>query len=219
MTAPSTPWAMWRLPSASRSAGSPIARSPARRRWSRVRFRRQVGRGGAGDGGVVAAGARLRLSPSRDGPSRGGTSQHPQATRARRTPRPTTRAARAAGWTRTAPRGSGDRLSGATVAARLAPAQQVATCRGSPYRQRLEHLAREARKVGIARAHDEHGVARLRLAQRPLTNGVVVAGVPAAHLGGEVGRQGSARDVLRDRAAGVEDLGVAEAVLRPEQPR
>ena len=47
----------------------------------------------------------------------------------------------------------------------------------------------------------------------------MVPGVPTAQAFGQVTRQDSARDVLRNRAARVEDLRVAEAVLRPQKSR
>src|SRR2546428_9795196 len=78
----------------------------------------------------------------------------------------------------------------------------------------LEHRAREMRQVGIARAHDEDGVAGPRLAHDPLTRGLVVARVAAVERGRQIVRQHAARDVLRDGPAGVKDLGVAEAILR-----
>src|SRR5438034_7996767 len=117
----------------------------------------------------------------------------------------------------TCPGGRVRKAGEAPLRVKLEPAQLPGSCRGSPDRERLEHLAREAREVGIARAHDEHGVAGLRLAQHPLADGIVVGGVDAAHLGGEIGRQSVARDVFCHGAARVKNLGIAKAVLGPEQ--
>src|SRR2546425_1758393 len=78
----------------------------------------------------------------------------------------------------------------------------------------LEHRARETGQVGIARAHDEHGVAGPRLADDPLARGLVVARIAALESLREIVRQHAARDILRDGPAGVKDLGVAEAILR-----
>src|SRR6266446_3839830 len=83
----------------------------------------------------------------------------------------------------------------------------------------LEHRARETRQVGIARAHDEDGVAGPRLADDPLARGLVVARIAALESLREIVRQHAARDVLRDGPAGVKDLGVAEAILRTEERR
>src|SRR5262249_57157087 len=62
-------------------------------------------------------------------------------------------------------------------------------------------------------ASDERGGAWTRLARYPPTNGGVIGGVGAADVVG----QAAARDVPGHGAAGVEDLRVAEAVLRAEQ--
>src|SRR2546426_7528962 len=85
--------------------------------------------------------------------------------------------------------------------------------------ERAEHRARQTRQIGIPRAHDEYGVPRARLADDPLTRGLVVARVTAVERDGQVVGEHTARDVLGDGSAGVKDLRVAEAVLRAEQGR
>jgi hypothetical protein len=91
--------------------------------------------------------------------------------------------------------------------------------RGSALRQRREHASRQRGQRWVARAHDEHRVARARGAEDPLDHGGVIGRVAAVKLRREIGREHLARHVAGDGAPRVEDLRVAEAVLRAKKPR
>src|SRR5262245_59649091 len=78
------------------------------------------------------------------------------------------------------------------------------------------HGPGEARELRVSRPHDEHGVTGAHLAPDPGHHALVVGRIAAAERRGQIAAEIATRDVACGRPAGVEDLRVAEPVVRPQ---